>query len=182
MAEEKDGQLAELAQRGSRQAFGKLADRYRGTIFNLAYRMLGNRDDAEDVAQTVFVKAFQSLGSFRLGQKFFSWIYRIAINESISFVEKRKNRVELGRDLAWNGHSPEEAYHLAEMADKVQDALMDMEVSSRVLVVLRHFADLSYHDLSFVFEIPEKTIKSRLYDARRSLSKILVRHGIAEPL
>ncbi len=142
-------------------------------------RMTGDHDDAHDVVQATFVKAYQSLDSFDTEKKFFSWIYRIAIHESIDLIRRKKRQALLSDEHPDDSESPEDQYVKTERDQKLQDALMDMEDSARTLMVLRYFADLSYSELGFVFEVPESRIKSRLYDARRSLTKHLNRHGLA---
>jgi RNA polymerase sigma-70 factor (ECF subfamily) len=172
-----DRELVEAALQGHCQAFDLLVKRHYDAIFNVAFKMVRDCDDAKDVLQTVFIRAYQKLETFQPDQEFFRWIHKIAVNESINLLKKGKRRAELWHDLVSLEKSPEERYQETELADRVQNAMMHMTTASRALIVLRYFADLTYRELSYVFEAPEKTIKSRLYEARRSLSMILTRRG-----
>ncbi len=174
-----DSELVQLCRRGNHRAFRGLFDKYHTRVLGIALKMVRDYDDARDVAQTVFVKAFEKLDSFKPELSFSSWICKIAVNESINLIEKRKNTVALTGAHPVTDNSPDKAYQRSQLADRVDEAIMEMAVTSRALIVLRHFADLSYQELSYVFDTPEKTIKSRLHEARRSLSRILEKRGVA---
>ena len=168
-----DKALVKASLEGDQKAFEKLVKQYYQIIVKLAYRFVGDYDDSKDVAQTAFIKAYQRLASFDTNQRFLNWIYRIAINEAIDLLEARKRQSSLQEEPAKDQRSPEEVYLQTKQHERLQKAIMDMNVPSRTLLILRHFADLSYDELSYVFDTPEKTIKSRLFDARRRLSRFL---------
>jgi RNA polymerase sigma-70 factor (ECF subfamily) len=174
----RDHALILRCRRGDRQALGELIKDYERPIFNLAYRMLGNPDDAADVTQTVFMKAFERLDQYNPDYKFFSWIYRIAVNESINLRNRSKNLETLeGEDFA-AGENPEDDVDASKLSRIIQAGLMKLQEDYRVVVVLRHFSDMSYKDISVVLHIPEKTVKSRLYSARQLMKAQLAEQGL----
>ena len=148
-------------------AAGDLVDRYQQRLFNVALRMLGNVQDAEDVTQTVFLNAFDSLGTYDPKYKFFSWIYRMTVNESLNTLKRRKPTVALEDDLEIL--APGAAADRAEAEDRVGRALMSLKLEDRAVVVLKHFVSFSYQEIADVLEIPVQTVKSRLFTARERL-------------
>jgi RNA polymerase sigma-70 factor (ECF subfamily) len=176
--EPSDKELVERCLTGSKQAFGVLVDRYQKVIFNVAYRMVNDYDAAEDITQSVFVKGFEKMNSFNPKFKFFSWLYRIAVNESLNHIKQRKRMEELSPGLTSKGKSPEQAYSEVELSEKMQDALMELDPSYRMVIVLKHFRDCSYKEMSYALQVPEKTVKSRLFTARQLLRGVLVKRGI----
>jgi RNA polymerase sigma-70 factor (ECF subfamily) len=178
MHKDNDAALLEDCKRGDRMALASLVRRYERLIYNAAFRMLGNPDEAADVTQTVFLKTFEHLDRFNPKYKFFSWIYRIAVNESIDQLNRR-NRVEpLANGVASADRGPEAAVEAKRLVDELQAALMTLNESHRAVIVLRHFTELSYRQIGEVLEIPAKTVKSRLFTARQKLRESLERQGI----
>ncbi len=146
---------------------------YEKPVFNAAYRMLSSRDDAKDVTQTVFLKVFEHIDQFDPSRRFFSWIYRITLNESINWLGKRNRLEPLAFEAADEGHSVEQAVDSAKTAANVQAAMMAIKADYRSVVVLKHFLGCSYLEISQILEIPEKKVKSRLYTARQQLKDAL---------
>jgi RNA polymerase sigma-70 factor (ECF subfamily) len=140
--------------------------------------MVGDMADAQDIVQTAFIKAFEKLSSFDEKYKFFSWIYRIMVNESLKHLDRSKQAGKLEIEVSSETKSPDEQYRVTLLREKIQDALMKLKPLHRTVIVLRYFADLSYRELAFVFDLPEKTIKSRLYSARQLLGNIVEAEGI----
>lgn len=169
--------LVAAARGGDSQAFGALVDAYEGAVFNLALRMVGNREDARDLAQTVFVKAYLKLDSFDGRSRLFSWMYRIAINESLNWRSRRKQQVELNDGLESHEPLPDERAVASEEERMVQEALLDLTPDYRQVIVLRHFLDLSHVEMGKVLQLPEKTVKSRLHTARARLAEALRKRG-----
>ena len=151
---------------------------YERPIYNAAYRILGNIDDAADVTQTVFMKAFERLDQYNPEYKFFSWIYRIAVNESINLHNRNKNLQSLEDEDIAGASNPEEDVDANKLSRIIQAGLMELQDDYRVVVVLRHFSDMSYRDISVVLHIPEKTVKSRLYSARQLMKAQLADQGL----
>lgn len=138
--------------------------------------MLGNVQDAEDVTQTVFGNAFDALDRYDPRYRFFSWIYRMTVNESLNAIDRRKRMVTLDDSLglpAPDGRSES----AAEAEDQVGKALMDLKPDDRAVVVLRHFVSFSYEEMAEVLEVPVKTVKSRLFTARERLRVVLLQRG-----
>jgi len=165
------------ARAGDARAFGNLVSAYGRPVFNLALRMAGNREDARDLVQVVFVKAYEKLELFDGRSRFFSWIYRIAINESLNFLSRRKHQVELDERLVSEERGPDETVASSEDERMVQSALMDLTAEYRQVIILRHFLDLSHVEMGAVLQLPEKTVKSRLHTARVRMGEALRKRG-----
>ena len=173
-----DAELVRRTRGGELRAFEGLVARYERPVFHLALRMLGNHEDARDVTQTAFVKAYQHLDQFDGRSRFFSWIYRIAVNESLNARARRRPEAVLDDSLPWTGRSPEEEAGQSELQDILQDVLMRLEPAQRALIVMRHQLQLSYAEIAETLRIPEKTVKSRLFTARRAMESLLRRRGV----
>lgn len=174
-----DAELAMQVQQGDRKAFSMLVAKYEKPIFNAAYRMLHNADDAADITQTAFVKAFEKIDSYNPSYKFFNWLYRITVNESLNTISRRKRRRNFEYDPPTRVPTPEEDLRLDEMGHLLQKALDVMSFDHRVIIVLKHLMLLSYAEIAGILDIPEKTVKSRLFTARQVLRKQLVLQGYA---
>lgn len=163
---------------GDRAAAGELVDRHERRLFNVALRMLGNVEDAEDVTQTVFGNAFLALQSYDPKYRFLSWVYRMTINESLNALKRRKPMVTLDDELGVPapGFSPDGA---RDADERVRRALLELTPDDRAIVVLRHFASFSYEEIGKVLEVPAQTIKSRLFTARQRLRDALLRQAPA---
>ena len=167
-ADEQDRALVRRYLEGQRDAAGGLVDRYQKRLFNVALRMLDNAQDAEDVTQTVFLNAFLKLRTYDPRYRFFSWVYRMTVNESLNVLKRRRRivTVEDEPDIQAPGAAPDRA---AEVEDRVGKALMCLKPDDRAVVVLRHFVAFSYEEIADVLEIPVRTVKSRLFTARERL-------------
>lgn len=178
MTEQDDLILVQQCLRGDHNAFGVIVDRYQKAILNLAFRMTGNVQDAEDITQSVFVKAFEKLPSYDPRHKLFSWLYRIAVNESLNVVKRRKPTESPDAKLVSTEKPPDEQVHEAQVSGAVQKALLALKPEYRVVVVLRHFNNLSYEEIAKAVGTSVKLVKSRLFTARRLLKDLLIQHGI----
>ncbi|MBI4548248.1 MAG: sigma-70 family RNA polymerase sigma factor [Ignavibacteriae bacterium] len=174
---ESDVEIVQQCLNGHKNAFRFIVQRYHKTIFNAAFRILNDYDDATEVTQSVFVKAYENLYTFNKRYKFFSWLYRIAVNESLNFLGQRKHTDEVDESIISRDKTPYESYDDLEIQDKIQNALMRLNLDYRVVIVLCHFQDLSYKEISYVLDIPEKTVKSRLFTARQLLRGLLMKEG-----
>jgi RNA polymerase sigma-70 factor (ECF subfamily) len=173
MSDNNDSLLVAQCLAGETGAFRLLVERYQRLLFSVALRMLGDREDATDAAQSAFVKAYEKLASYDRNHKFYSWLYRILVNECLNVRRSRHVQVPLDPDMAAPG-SPLEEVETAERRARVQAAVARLPREQREVIVLRHFADLSYQEIADVLELPGKTVKSRLYDARRELGRRLL--------
>ena len=170
--DEQDRALVRQFLEGHRDAGESLVDRYQKRLFNLALRMTGDVQDAEDITQTVFLNAFLKLSTYDPRFKFFSWIYRMTVNESLNLLKRRRPSVQLedGPEIPVAAASPDGS---AEAEDRVGKALKSLGPNDRAVVVLRHFLLFSYQEIAEVLEIPAQTVKSRLFTARERLRLIL---------
>jgi RNA polymerase sigma-70 factor (ECF subfamily) len=161
---------------GDVEAFAPLVRRYERVLYNVALRMLGDREDARDVTQDAFLKAYQKLATFDPSYRFFSWMYRIVVNESLNLRGRRTPTTALEFDLVSSGRA-DDGLREREIRDRVQAGLARLPDSDREVLVLRHFAELSYGDIAVSLGIAEKTVKSRLHEARQRLGRALGPEG-----
>jgi RNA polymerase sigma-70 factor (ECF subfamily) len=171
--------LVERSAGGDTDAFEVLVRRYERVLFRVAFRMLGDYDDARDATQATFVKAFQKLATFDSRFRFFSWIYRILLNECLNARRDRHPQEAVLPELAAAG-SPLDALNAADRRRVIQVALLALPVEYRQVVVLRHFGELNYDDIASTLDVPVSTVKSRLHTARQRLFDLLIgkKHGV----
>lgn len=163
---------------GDPQAFVALVERYEKPVYNVALRMLRNREDAQDVAQTAFLKAYRSLSSYDPQFRFYSWIYRIAINESLNVLRARRREAgPVDGQLAATDPGPDQVLETDNEMRELLDAVEGLKPDYRAVIVLKYFAGQSYQDMAVTLEIDEKTVKSRLFTARQLLKDRLVGPG-----
>jgi RNA polymerase sigma-70 factor (ECF subfamily) len=179
MAAQDDPALVRQCLEGQRDAFGVLIARHHKAVFNVALRLVKDYQEAQDLTQTVFIKAYEHLDAFEAKYKFFSWIYRMAVNEALNFI-KRQRRFEgldESADYLAQDSKIEQEYEESEMSRNVQNALMSLGIDHRAVIVLKHFEQLSYAEIGYILDIPEKTVKSRLFTARQVLKEIMIKKG-----
>jgi RNA polymerase sigma-70 factor (ECF subfamily) len=173
-----DRELIERCSKGDRRAFEALLIRYEKPVYNAAFRMLHNAEDARDVTQTVFLKVYENLDQYDPAHRFFSWVYRIALNESINWL-KKSNRLEaLDYETADTGDGPEAKANDEQLGAGMEAALMGISSDYRAVIILKHVLGCSYIEISEVLDIPEKKVKSRLYTARQLLQESLTQQGL----
>jgi RNA polymerase sigma-70 factor (ECF subfamily) len=173
-----DRRLVEQCLAGDRGAFEQLVEKYQKAVYNLALRMVHDPDDAEDVSQNAFLKAFDRLSGYKTEYRFFSWLYRIAVNESLSFLEERRRYENLEDAGAVEDTGQSDTVEADDIREKIEAGLMELKAEYRAVVVLKHFEGLSYEEIGQILEIDEKRVKSRLFTARQLLRDILVRKGL----
>lgn len=173
-----DKTLMERCLKGDRQAFEALLVRYEKPVYNAAYRMLHNPEDARDVTQTVFLKVYENLDQYDPSHRFFSWVYRIALNESINWLKKSSRQEALEHETADQGDGPEQQAGDAQLSEGMDAALMMMKSEYRAVIVLKHVLGCSYIEISEVLDISENKVKSRLYTARQLLQERLTQQGL----
>ncbi len=185
--------LRRLRERDER-AFREMVEAYQDRVFNLLFRMIGGREEAEDLAQEVFVTVFKSIDQFRGDSKLSTWLYRVAANHCknrIKYLARRHDRSTGELDEAAErtaaaqggvpvgaGHieAPDRALEGAEMERIVQQAIAELDEDHRLVVVLRDIEELSYEEICEITGLPEGTVKSRLHRARLALKEKLVKH------
>jgi RNA polymerase sigma-70 factor (ECF subfamily) len=177
MYEQEDLEAVRGCLEGDIDAFEPVIVRYEKQVMSLAYRIVRNAEDARDVAQGVFIKAFSRLSSYSPQYRFFSWLYRIAVNESLNFVEKRDRRIDPSISLPNDAVSdPEDLFEIGEMNTRIHRAMEDLNPAQRALLALS-IDGLPYKEIGEMLGLPEKKVKSRLFEARHRLREILVRDG-----
>lgn len=176
-----DEALVQRCLSGDTEAFGELVGRYERPIFNVALRMLRDREEARDATQNAFVKAWQHLDQFDRNRRFFSWLYRIAVNESLNRATRRRKADPLDETLEDRASGPADQAERSEQALLVERAVEQLSDTYREVIVLRHWLDLSYDEIAEALHVPAKTVKSRLFSARVRLAEILASMGVQAP-
>jgi RNA polymerase sigma-70 factor (ECF subfamily) len=174
MKDDQSRQLVAACKNGDRKAFDALVHLYQKPVFNAVYRMLNNVEEARDVTQTVFLKVYENLHGYDESYKFFSWIYRIAINEAINQQAGQKDHEPLDESME-SRDDPQGDVNRQEMQQEVQDTLMKISADHRSVIVLKHLLGFSYQEISEILKLPEKTVKSRLYEARDRMRELLIK-------
>ena len=194
MSELERSLLKRLRDRDER-AFRELVAAHRDRVFNITYRMLGNRHEAEDVAQEVFITVFKQIDNFREESKFSTWLYRVAVNHCknrIKYLARRHDRDKDELDETTQGtgsngaigsatpSSPDRALEGAPMEKVLAEAIQGLDDEQRLVIILRDVEDLSIEEICAITDLPDGTVKSRLHRARLVLRKKLQRHGIGD--
>jgi RNA polymerase sigma-70 factor (ECF subfamily) len=178
--------LVRRAQRGDLAAYDELIQRYQERIYATVYHMTSNHEDANDLAQDSFIKAFQALKSFKGGSSFYTWLYRIAVNKTINFLKQRKNRVHMSlNDLDFNTENnpdlvalisdktPRRDAGLKELSEKLNAALLKLSEPHRLVMVLHDVQGLSHEEVAEVMDCNIGTVRSRLFYARQQMQSLL---------
>ncbi|WP_027416729.1 RNA polymerase sigma factor SigW [Aneurinibacillus terranovensis] len=183
--EKTEQRIIQRARQGERAAFAELVDLYKDKIYHVSYGMLGNKQEAEDVAQETFLRVYANLNNYDPKYKFSTWIYRIASNLCIDYIRKRKPTLSLDAELTgtdgmdWHdrfpdtGKGPEEEVITDELQEEVQGALMALNPKYRAVMILRYIEDLSLQEISEAISLPISTIKTRIHRGREALRKKL---------
>jgi RNA polymerase sigma-70 factor, ECF subfamily len=171
--------------KGHQEAFGELVRHYQDRLYNLAYRMVDNTEDAQDIVQDAFLSAYQSLGKFKGRSQFFTWLYRIAVNTAISHKRKRRavlaSRADRLETAAFEPADeseysrPEHELERTERETRVQDALNRLSPEHRAVLILKDMEGQHYEIMAQVLGVPIGTVRSRLHRARMELRQILAR-------
>ena len=179
MSIQDDNILINEVLKGKISSFGLLIDKYQKPVYNLIFNMVEDEDQAKDIVQDVFIKVYEKLESFNFKHKFFSWLYRIAINDTINFLKNRKKfetlteQNEIQAEKTTNDHKEEQRRQL-------HAALRELRTDHRVLILLKYFFGLSYEEISDVMKIQEKMVKARLFMAREKLREVLIKNKFFE--
>ena len=179
MIDKDDNELVYEVIHGSTSSFEVLIDRYQKTIFNMMLRMVNDTETAKDLTQDLFVQAYERLGGFNFRFRFFSWIYRMALNKAIDWNRKRKPTCRL--ELAESQLSDTQVSNDSEIrSNLLQVALLRLNPKYRALVLLKYYCDLSYEEIQEATGVPLKKVRSRLFIAREMLRKELIVNGFFE--
>jgi RNA polymerase sigma-70 factor (ECF subfamily) len=178
--------LLEKAKNGDVEAFESLVESYQKKAFNIAYRMIGNYDDASDLTQEAFIRIYKSISNFKEQSSLSTWIYRIITNVCLDELRRRKNRnivsidegiklddSEVKRQIESGAPTPEEMAERNEMKKVVAEAIKTLSDEHRTVILLRDIQGFSYEEIARIVECPEGTVKSRINRARQALKDIL---------
>ena len=184
---DEDLDLVLRSKKGEMNAFGKLVNRYQSLVINFCYKMLGNREDAEDIAQETFLRAFAAIGRFQPRAKFSTWLLTIAKNLTLNFIRNERRRIRgvdaVGSsdetvpviDLAPSGNpGPDSVALQNERARYVRGALKELSDTHRTIIVLRDFEGMTYEEIAEIMGCRKGTVKSRLSRAREQLKEVLI--------
>jgi RNA polymerase sigma-70 factor (ECF subfamily) len=186
LEESTDMQLVERARRDDITAYDELVRRYQERIYATIYHMTSNHEDANDLAQDTFVKAYRALKSFKGDSSFYTWIYRIAVNKTINFLKQRKNRVQMSlNDLDFHAENdpdlvalvsdktPRRDLGLSELQEKLNGAMQRLSEHHRMVVTLHDVQGLSHEEIGEIMDCNVGTVRSRLFYARQQLQALL---------
>jgi len=175
-ADDEDVKWVARCLRGDSKAFEPLVTRHQRVLFSVALRLVGNYEDARDATQNAFIRAYERLETFDPERKFFSWIYRITVNECLNL--RRGRRLHETLDGTIEAAPPRrDTVEAAELSERVRAAIIELTQEQREVVVLKYFAEMSYEEISHALDLPEKTVKSRLFTARQRLGARLAIHA-----
>jgi RNA polymerase sigma-70 factor (ECF subfamily) len=169
--------------KGDNAAFGELVSRHQDRLYNTVLRLLDNAEDARDVVQESFLHAYQSLHAFKGDSRFFTWLYRIAVNTAISYKRKRKLVFRLqpaGDGVGIDPVDPNEASRpshaldMAEQEKRVHEGLARLSAEHRAVLVMKDMEGMKYEEMAEILDVPVGTIRSRLHRARLELREILL--------
>lgn len=174
------------AQKGDLAAYDELVRRYQERIYATVYHMTSNHEDANDLTQEAFIKAFHALKSFKGGSSFYTWVYRIAVNKTINFLKQRKHRSSMSlNDLDFNAEkdpdlvalisdkTPRRDAALSELQKKLNEAMQKLSDQHRLVVTLHDVQGLAHEEIAEIMDCNVGTVRSRLFYARQQLQGYL---------
>jgi RNA polymerase sigma factor (sigma-70 family) len=183
---QEEQRLVTRAKAGDAEAYDDLVRRYQERIYATIYHMTANHEDANDLAQETFIKAYQALKSFKGDSSFFTWVYRIAVNKTINFLKQRKSKTHMSlNDLDFNTEhdadlvalisdkTPRREVNLIELQEKLNTALQKLSEIHRLVVTLHDVQGLSHEEISKIMDCNTGTVRSRLFYARQQLQAYL---------
>ncbi|HZM21039.1 MAG TPA: sigma-70 family RNA polymerase sigma factor, partial [Anaerolineales bacterium] len=167
-----DRDLILRARRGDAEAYGELVTRYQTSIFNVCYRILHERGEAEDLAQESFIRAYDRINTFDIEREFGPWIRRVAANVCLNHLESQPKSVELNDERdAGESQRPEAVMEVHERSEHIRRALASLPPHYRLVIELRHYQELSYDEIAGELDIPLSDVKSHLFRARKLLAE-----------
>ncbi len=184
-AKETDSILINQAKSGDDQAYDKLLKKYRNSVYNLVYRMVRDVEEAEDLTQEAFIKAFNSLAQFNEEYAFSTWLYKIATNNCIDYFRKRKLQTlsldkpiqykdsEIHQEIPDPELNPEKSILATERSSIIREAIETLPEKYYTAIVLRHTEEKSYEEIAEILHLPIGTVKARIFRAREMLNKAL---------
>ncbi len=188
MSQISEKEIIERVLGGDANAFEELVLRYEGTVYNLALRMVSNREDAADMTQETFIKAYNSLSSFRGDSKFSVWLYRICSNVCLDFLRSKSRRPQTSLtsldddddvqlDIPDHAAGPEEQLMKKLSMQSVSEGLERLPDKQRQILAMRELGGMSYAEIGQALSLEEGTVKSRIFRARKKLCTFLIESG-----
>ncbi len=176
-----DEKLVALCLQGQKEAYNILVVRYQSRIYSLAYRLGGDYDEARDLAQEAFIRIYQELPQFDASRKFFPWMYRVARNTCINYLQKRSRVVPVEEDIddltgmavRNPDYNPEQSFEKSTVANQVREAILSMPEKYAMPVMLKYLEGLSYQEIGKALDLPQSTVETRLFRGRQILQKKL---------
>ncbi|MBP2241618.1 RNA polymerase sigma-70 factor (ECF subfamily) [Cytobacillus eiseniae] len=171
--------------KGDQDAYAEVVEIYGDKVFHICYRMLGNRHEAEDIAQEAFLRAYVNIHSFNINLKFSSWLYRIATNLCIDRIRKKKPDYYLDAEVAGTDGLtmysqiaadttlPEDDLESLELQESIQREISKLPEKYRTVIVLKYIEELSLNEISEILDLPLGTVKTRIHRGREALRKQL---------
>jgi RNA polymerase sigma-70 factor (ECF subfamily) len=173
MVEADDFSIITKVLQGDTGEFAKIIEQYQQPVYRLVVRMVGDEETAKDLTQNIFIKAYTNLGRFNPNFKFFSWLYRIAIHETLNYLKTRREFVPIEHARVNEIIEAGKDVDFREQRAIVRKAVLRLKPKYRLLIVLKYYGELSYEQISSLTKLPEKKIRSRLYDARQMLRNMI---------
>lgn len=185
LSKDRERELVSAALDGNQQAYRELFDAHRASILHIISKIVRNYEEANDLVQETFIKAFGSLASYRSEYRFSTWLYKIAANNSIDYLRKKKMKLysidrpietrngSVNLELPDHSHNPEKDYHSKIKRNLIQEAIETLPPNYREVIVLRHQEERSYEEIALKLDIPVGTVKARIFRARELLKKKL---------
>ncbi|WP_456272737.1 RNA polymerase sigma factor SigW [Bacillus sp. AK031] len=171
--------------KGDQDAFAEVIELYKDKVFQICFRMLGNRHEAEDISQEAFIRAYVNIHTFNQKRKFSTWLYRIATNLCIDRIRKKKPDYYLDAEVtgtdgltmysqvAADGQLPEEEVEEMELQEEIQRQILKLPDKYRSVIVLKYIEELSLLEISEILDLPLGTVKTRIHRGREALRKQL---------
>ena len=187
-----DALVIERVKNGDTAAFGELVRKYQDRVFNACWRLCGNLEDAKDLTQEAFLKTLEAISSFRYQSAFYTWLFRVAVNVTISHRRRRQRRQTISLDDAGVGHQARglvremgDADHqrdVTELNHELVQAMQGLDDDHRAVLVLRDIEGFDYKQISEILEIPQGTVKSRLFRSRMAMREAIQPWLIENPV
>ncbi len=170
-----DNTLIKKTLNGDVKSFEEIVNRYNRMVYTLAYRVLKNHEEAEELAQDVFIKIYQSLKSFSMKSKLSTWVYRITYNASINKFRSQKRRIittEIDRYSEFNNTTIPDAHHDISEKEKqkvINDSILKLPETDRIIITLYYYEELSVKEIAEITEMSTQNVKTKLYRSRKKL-------------
>jgi RNA polymerase sigma-70 factor (ECF subfamily) len=169
-----DHSIIKKVREGDVEAFAQIVERHQQTIFNLTFQMTGSEEDARDLTQEIFIRAYLNLDKVDPRYKFFSWLYRLGVNHTLDHIRQRKPYAGIEGVEVHDRQTGDEIADSRAKRENVRKAIRKLQPKYRLLIVMKYYSAMSYDQMSSITGIPQKKVKSRLFEARQMLRNMLL--------